>query len=165
MCLRMHEYSIKVMGTWSWIKLVCHKLGCMKFPTNMLPDFTITSHYRGHLALVRHNTNFATVHSWVTVSGCLVEYEYKLLRQLACFIVHRMLYTSVFSICMTLVQGHTKHFWNKNFPVRHSLFAKLVGTHFRSIHCHSVLFRDMSKNTSCGPAVSYSGSVKAINST
>ena len=43
--------------------------------------FTITSRYRGHSALVQHNTNFATVHSWETVGGCLVEYEYKLLHQ------------------------------------------------------------------------------------
>ena len=30
---------------------------------------------------VQHNTNFATVHSQVTVHGCSMEYEYKLLRQ------------------------------------------------------------------------------------
>jgi len=30
---------------------------------------------------VRHNTNLATVHSRVTVGGCWMEYEYKLLRQ------------------------------------------------------------------------------------
>ena len=39
-----------------------------------------TNHYKVHLAIVRHNTNFATVHSGVTVGGCSVEYEYKLLQ-------------------------------------------------------------------------------------
>ena len=43
--------------------------------------FTTTCHYRRHLAIVRHNANFATVHSRVTVGGCSVEYEYKLLHQ------------------------------------------------------------------------------------
>ena len=35
----------------------------------------------GHLAIVQHSTNFATVHSQVTVGDCSVEYEYKLSRQ------------------------------------------------------------------------------------
>ena len=40
-----------------------------------------TSRYRGHSAIVQHNTNVATAHSQVTVGSCSVEYEYKLLRQ------------------------------------------------------------------------------------
>ena len=48
--------------------------------------FTPTSHYRGHSAIVGHNTNLATVHSRVTVGGCLMEYEYKLCDTLILFI-------------------------------------------------------------------------------
>ena len=115
-------HLVKGMGTWSWLNLVCHKIGCITFPTEKLPDFCNNQSlpYRGHLALVQHNTNFTTVHSPVTVGGCSVKYKYKLLCQFACFVVHRMLYTSVFSICTTLVQGHTKRVWNRNFPVCHS---------------------------------------------
>ena len=40
--------------------------------------YNITSHYKGHLAIVQHNTNFTTVHSQLRVGGCSVEYEYKL---------------------------------------------------------------------------------------
>jgi len=46
-----------------------------------LPDFYKTNHYRGHSAIVWHNTNLATVHSRVTVDGCSMEYDHKLLRQ------------------------------------------------------------------------------------
>ena len=35
---------------------------------------TTTSRYKWHLAIVQHNTNFATVLSQVTVGSCLVEY-------------------------------------------------------------------------------------------
>ena len=56
-------------------ELICHKLACVTFPTK------IASHYREHSALVEHNTIFATVHSWATVGGYLVEYEHKLLCQ------------------------------------------------------------------------------------
>ena len=64
--------------------------------------------YRGHSAIVRHNTNFTTVHTQVTIGGCSVEYMNKLLCQFTSVVEHRMLYTSVLSICMTLLQGHTK---------------------------------------------------------
>ena len=57
-------------------------------------------------AIVQHNTNFITVHSRVTVGSCLMEYKYKLLRQFAHAVAHRMLYTSILSICMTLLHGH-----------------------------------------------------------
>ena len=101
-------------------------------PGNEAKDFlqksywTTTSHYRGHSAIVQHNTNVATVHSRVTVGGCSVEYEYKLLRQFARVVAHRMPYTSILSICTTSLQGRTN-------PVRHSLFVKLLGTCFASI--------------------------------
>ena len=124
--------TVKVTGTSSWIKLVCQKLACITFPTKSYSLFTTTSHYRGHSAIVQHNTNLATVHSRVTVGGCSVEYEYKLLRQFARVVAHRMLYTSVLSIFTTSLQGHTKRFWKKNFPVCRSLFSKLLGTRFLS---------------------------------
>ena len=73
--------GIKVTVTCSWTKLVCHKLICITFLTKSYRIFTTTSRYRGHLAIVQHNTNFATVHSQVTVGGCSVEYECKLLCQ------------------------------------------------------------------------------------
>ena len=44
----------------------------------------------------------------------LLEYEYKRLCQFACAVAHRMLYTSVLSICTTSLQGHTKSFGKKN---------------------------------------------------
>ena len=61
-------------------------------------------------------------------------------------------------------RGTKEAFLQENFSVRRSLFSKLLGTRFSSIQlpfslCRSVLFRDMSKNASCGPAVSCSGSV------
>ena len=63
--------------------------------------------YGRHLAIVQHNTNFITVHSRVTVGSCLMEYKYKLLCQFAHAVAHRMLYTSILSIRMTLLHGHT----------------------------------------------------------
>ena len=41
--------------------------------------FTTVSHYRGDSAIVQHKTNFVTVRSRMTVGGCSVQYEYKLL--------------------------------------------------------------------------------------
>ena len=64
----------------------------------------------GISATVQPNTNFTTVHNRVTVGGCSVEYEYKFLRQFGRVVAPRMPYTSVLSICMTSLQGHTKHF-------------------------------------------------------
>ena len=49
------------------------------------------------LAIVWRNINFATIHSGVTVGGCLVEHEDQLLRQFARVVAHRMPYTSVIS--------------------------------------------------------------------
>ena len=124
--------NIKVTGTSSWIKISMSKT-CLFFLPKSYWIFTTTSHYRGHSAIVQPNTNFAIVHSRVTVGGCSVEYEYKFLRQFARIVAHRMPYTSVLSICTTLLQGHTKHFWNKNSPVCRSLFSKSLGTGFSSI--------------------------------
>ena len=42
--------------------------------------FTTTSQYRRYLAIVRHNTNFATVHSRVIIGSCSMEFEYNFLR-------------------------------------------------------------------------------------
>ena len=88
----------------------------------LAPIITTTCHYRGHSAIVQPNTDFATVHSQVTEGGCSVEYEYKLLHQFAWAVAHRMPYTSILSICATSLQGHTKCFWKKNFPVHRSCF-------------------------------------------
>ena len=91
------------------MKLVSHKLACITFPTKKaMGVLQQSSRYRGHSAIVRHNTNFATVHTQVTAGGCSVEYMNKLLCQFTSVVEHRMLYTSVLSICMTLLQGHTK---------------------------------------------------------
>ena len=49
--------------------------------TKNLPDIYSNQSQQRALSIVQHNTNFATVHSQVTVSGCSVEYEYKLLCQ------------------------------------------------------------------------------------
>ena len=49
------------------MKLACHKLAYITFPTKDLLNFYIP--------------NFATVHSRVSAGGCSVEYVHKLLRQ------------------------------------------------------------------------------------
>jgi len=48
----------------------------------------------------RHNTNFTTVHSRVTVGSCSKEYKYKLLCQFAHIVAHKMPHTSISSIYM-----------------------------------------------------------------
>ena len=68
-------------------------------PYKKLHDI-FTSRYRGHLALVWHNTNFAMVHSQVTVGGSSVECEYKLLHQFARFHVSPPTYCVL--TCVTL---------------------------------------------------------------
>ena len=122
--------------------------------------FTTTSRYRRHSAVVWYNSKFATVHSRVTVGGCSMDFEYNFLCQFARAVAHTMLYISVLdSICTASLQGHTKRFWKKNFSS--FLFLNLLGTSIQEpcSHCCSVLFWDMSKNASCGPVVSCSGSV------
>ena len=54
---------------------------CSIFYQKATNFFPTTSRYRGHSAIVQHNSNLATVHSWVTVGGCSVEYNYKLVCQ------------------------------------------------------------------------------------
>ena len=73
---RLNEYMF--MNKISMSKTCLYKFSCKKA---IYQIFTTTSRYRGHLATVQHNTNFATVHSRVTVGGCSVDYEYKLLHQ------------------------------------------------------------------------------------
>ena len=97
-----------------------------------------------------------------------MEFEYNFLRQLAHAVAHRMQYTSILSICTTSLQGQTRSFSKKFFPVHHSLFSKLLRTCFSSIqepfsHCCLLVFRDTKKKTSCGPAVSCSSSVLSHN--
>ena len=46
----------------------------------------------------------------MTVDGCSVEYERKLVCQLACVVAHRLLYTFVMPICSTSLQGHINRF-------------------------------------------------------
>ena len=169
-CIRLGrsatEERLKVTGTCSWIKLVSHNLPVYLFLPKRYQIFTTTSHYGRHSVIVRHNSKFATVHTWVTVGGCSMEFEYNFLRQFVHAVARRMPYTSVLSICMTLLQGHVKNFCK--FSVRCSLFSKLLGTCFSSTQepfSHSVLFQDTRKNTLCGPVVSCSGSVYVINNT
>ena len=68
---------------WNILRLWVHVPEQNQYVTNLyvLPkswNFTITSHHRGIRLLVQHNTNFSTVHSQVTIGGCSVEYDYKL---------------------------------------------------------------------------------------
>ena len=80
------------------------------FLTKKLPDFTTTSHYRGYLAIVGHDTNLTTVHSHVTVGGCLMEYEYKLLRQFTTTVGGTRCYLSLKKNHINSLQGCTKRF-------------------------------------------------------
>ena len=89
--------------------------------------------------IVQHNSKFTTVHSWVTVGGCSMEFEYNFLRQFACAVACRMPYTNIISIYTTSLQGHTKSFWKK-IPVRHGLFSKLVSQVSRSLSAAAAQF-------------------------
>ena len=105
---------------------------CMTFPTKSYQIVTTTSCYRGHSAILQCNTTFATVHSQVTVGGCSVEYEYKLLY--VSLLTFRMPYTNQHFIYLyNIAAGPHEGFLKTNFPVRHGLFAKLLGTSFVSI--------------------------------
>ena len=102
---------------------------CLYFLQKSYWIFTTISHYRGNSAIVQHSTNFATVYSRVTVGGCSVEYEYKVLRQLARVVVHRILFTS--DLYDIAAGPHAcEAFLKKKFPVHCSLLAKLLGTRF-----------------------------------
>ena len=39
MRIELSALRLKVTGTCSWIKLLCHRLACITFPTKKLPDF------------------------------------------------------------------------------------------------------------------------------
>ena len=110
--------------------IVCHRVPCITLHKSY-QIFTTTSRSRRHSAIVRHSSNLVTVHSQVTVGGSSVEFEYNFLRQFARTVGCRVSYTSVLSICTTLLQGHMKGFWKRNFPVYHSLYSKLLATVFR----------------------------------
>ena len=73
-------------------------------------DFTTTSRYRGHSAILQHNTNFASVHSQVTVDSCSVEYEYKPLRQFTTMVGGTRCYLWLKQSQSNSLRGHTKHF-------------------------------------------------------
>ena len=107
--------------------------------------FTTISHYRGHLAIVQHNTNFATVHSQVTVGGCSVKYECKLLRQCTTMVgatepeqLNVSLLTLLHTECRIplfyLLVGHRFRVTQRAFKKKNFFWsAKLLGTHFVSI--------------------------------
>ena len=69
--------------------------------------FTTTSIYRGHLATVQHNTNFAKVHTQVILGGCSVDYEYKLLRQFTTTVGGTSCYLWLKQSQSNSLQGHT----------------------------------------------------------
>ena len=79
------------------IQLVCHKLAT-------------TSCYRGHLAMVGHNIYLTTVHSWVTVGGCSMEYKYKPVHQYTTTVGGTRCHLWLKQSQSNLLQGHTKHF-------------------------------------------------------
>ena len=88
-------------------KLACHKLASIAFSTKKLPNFhNNQSLQRAFSCIVGHSTNLTTVHSWVIVGSCSMEYEYKLLRQLTTTVCRCHL-------CLEQSQsnsGHTKWF-------------------------------------------------------
>ena len=110
--------------------LLYHKLACITLPTKSYWRFTTTSHYRGHSATVQHNTNFATVHSRVTVGGCSVECEYKHLGQFACIVTHRMPYSSIYLFTWHWCRATQSVFGPKKFPVCRSLQSHWVPIFF-----------------------------------
>ena len=91
-------------GTCSWMKLVCDKLACIQIRYQIL---TTTSHYRGHLTIFQHNTNFATIHSGVTVGSSSV-CKYKLLHHFAMMVEGTRCYLWLKQ--SNLLHGHTNHF-------------------------------------------------------
>ena len=57
-------------------------------------------------AVVSHTTNFATVHSRVTVGSCSAEYEYKLLCQFTTTVGGTRYYLSLKQSQTNSLQGH-----------------------------------------------------------
>ena len=72
--------------------------------------FITPRHYRGHSAIVQPNTNFATVDSRVTVGGCSMEYEYKLLRQFTTTVGRTSCNSSLKKSQSNSLQGHMRRF-------------------------------------------------------
>ena len=83
------------------IKLVCHKLACMyiqciTFPIKICQVFTTTSHNRGYLAIVQHNTITSLQYTvqynsrWL-LGGVQVQTA---IHQFACIVAHRTPYTN-----------------------------------------------------------------------
>lgn len=65
-------------------KFVWYKLAGVTSLIVKLPDFYKPSYYSKHLAVVMHNSTFATVYGSVRCSG---SYEYKFLSQFATMVV------------------------------------------------------------------------------
>ena len=63
-----------------------------------------------HSATVQYDTNFATVRSQVTLGGCSVDYEYKLLRQFTTTVGGTSCYLWLKQSQSNSLQGHTKRF-------------------------------------------------------
>ena len=83
-----------------------------------------------------------------------MEYECKFLCQFARVAAHRMPYTSILSICTTLVLGHS----SPQFVCKVTLYPFCeYPVAFQPLPLCSIPRYE--KNASCGPAVSYSGSV------
>ena len=102
---------------------------------------------------IQYNTNFATVHSQVTVDGCSVEYKHKLMRQFTMTVGGTRCSLWLKQSQSNSLQGHTKLFCLQSYWV----YVFRVSSRVSAIA--TVLFRDMSKKASYGPAVSCSGSV------
>ena len=107
-CLVLNTCLFKVTGIYMFMnKIISYMFKLVyKLPDVLHQPVTM----EGIRLVVRHNTNFITVHSRVTIGGCSMKFEHKIEHQFAHAIAHRMPYTSILSICMTLLQGHTKSF-------------------------------------------------------
>ena len=148
---------IKVTGTCSWKKLICHRLACITFPTKKLLDFYNHQSQQMASAIVQHKTNFATVHSQVTLGGCSVENEYKLLCQFTTTLGGTSCYLWLTQSQRNSLQGHMKHFCSYLGIEQNGSGWKATGyskngypvtskTHYGKLKNFSF------KNASCGPA-------------
>ena len=109
-----------------------------------------------HSATVQHNTNFATVRSQVTLGGCSVDYEYKLLRQFTTTVGGTSCYLWLEQSQSNSLQGHTKRFCSY-------LGTELSGSGWKATEYSKNRYRETSKtnygelenfsfkNASCGP--------------
>ena len=110
---------LKVTGTVSWMKLVCHKLACITFPTKKMPH-CYSNQSLQYLAIVQHNTNFATVRSQMTVGDCFqlpsntncfaiahIQFSRKLKMKIALIYVTQSMLTRC-DLCTYFLGIHTK---------------------------------------------------------